>query len=327
MALKGHRMFMTGGAGFIGSSLISRLADDNIITVYDTFQRDAISKTKYSRHPNVKLVKGDILDAEHVKKEMAGHDTVVHLAAIAGVDTVIKSPTNTMRVNLVGTQNVADAALENKVNHRFMDFSTSEVFGTYAYRSSEDDSTNMGTVGEARWTYAVSKLAAEHMVHSYHREFGLPTVSVRPFNIYGPGQVGEGAIHHFVTRALRNEDLQVRSSGDQIRSWCYIDDIIDGLLLCLEKDEAVGEVFNIGNPRGTVTIHGLALAVVRVCHSSSRVVFVPWDEVDVALRIPSIKKAVSLLGFEPKVDLEEGIKRTADWYWEIMQREKSNNKP
>ena len=177
----------------------------------------------------------------------------------------------------------------------------------------------MGAVGEARWTYAVSKLAGEHLCHAYHRERGLPTVTVRPFNVYGPGQVGEGAIHVFITRALRGLPLEVHGDGDQIRSWCYIDDIVEALTLCLERPEAVGQCFNVGNPKGTVTVYGLALAIVRVCGSRSPIVFVPRTYVDVELRIPNIDKARRVLGYEPGVHLEEGLRRTAAWYRERME--------
>ncbi|MBM4320277.1 MAG: NAD-dependent epimerase/dehydratase family protein, partial [Deltaproteobacteria bacterium] len=197
---------------------------------------------------------------------------------------------------------------------RFVDFSTSEVFGRYAYKVAEGDATSLGAVGEARWTYAVSKLATEHLALSYCKQHGLPALSIRPFNIYGPRQVGEGAIHHFIVRALRNEDLKIHNDGSQIRAWCYIDDIIDGLLLCLERDEAVGQAFNIGNPRSTLTIYDLARQVLRLSSSASRLQFVPMEQTDVELRIPDIDKARTLLGFEPKVDLEEGLLRTILWY-------------
>jgi dTDP-glucose 4,6-dehydratase len=179
---------------------------------------------------------------------------------------------------------------------------------------SESDTVTTGAVGEARWTYAVSKLAGEHLTYAYYKEFGLPAVIVRPFNVYGPGQVGEGAIHVFVKRALRGEDLQVHGDGDQIRSWTYIDDMVDGILLVLECPEAVGPSFNIGNPRGTVTINGLADLVLAVTGSRSKIVHVPRNAADVELRVPSIDKARELLGFHPQVDLREGIERTVKWY-------------
>jgi nucleoside-diphosphate-sugar epimerase len=137
---------------------------------------------------------------------------------------------------------------------------------------------------------------------------------VRPFNIYGPGQVGEGAIHRFIVQALRGEDLTIHNDGSQIRAWCYIDDMVEGLLACLERSEAVGQSFNIGNPRSVVTIYNLARQIVRLCESASRIVFVPWESADVELRIPNIDKARRLLGYEPEVDLEEGLLRTIEWY-------------
>ena len=256
--IKRKKIFMTGGAGFIGSSLAKKLIQSNKITIYDTFTRDAIKNTSLAKHPNIKLIKGDVLNSESLKRAAKGNDIIIHLAAVAGIDTVIKSPTRTMEVNMLGTHNALKAAKAAGKIERFIDFSTSEVYGSYAYKLEERDDTKMGAVGEARWTYAVSKLAGEHLAHSYYKEFGLPAVSVRPFNIYGPGQIGEGAIHAFVTRAISNENINVVGNGGQIRSWCYIDDIIDALLLVITKKEAVGEVFNIGNPRGTVNILNLA---------------------------------------------------------------------
>jgi nucleoside-diphosphate-sugar epimerase len=188
------------------------------------------------------------------------------------------------------------------------------VFGSYAFRVREADVTSLGAVGEARWTYAVSKLATEHLAHNYWKQFNLPTVSIRPFNIYGPGQVGEGAVHAFVVRALQGEKLLIHNEGDQIRSWCYIDDIIEAILLAMERDEAVGESFNIGNPRSTVTIYQLAQLIVRLTESKSPIEFVEWDFADVELRIPDVKKAEKLLGFRAQVELEQGLLSTIEWY-------------
>jgi len=236
------------------------------------------------------------------------------MASIAGVDTVMKSPVTTMRVALKGTMNVVEAAFEEGCVERFVDFSTSEVFGQYAYKVREGDVSKLGAVGEARWTYAVSKLATEHLALSYHRQFGFPAVSVRPFNIYGPRQVGEGAIHHFIVKALRGEQIKVHNDGAQIRSWCYIDDIVEGICRVLTVPEAVGEAFNIGNPRATVTIYNLAKEIVRLAESKSEIVFEPWPFADVELRIPDVSKAKELLGFEAKVDLDEGLRKTIAWY-------------
>ena len=318
MKIKNKRIFITGGAGFIGTALIERLVEHNEIIVYDTLQRNALKETNLLNHHNLNLVQGNVLDLKKLKEAIKDSDIVIHLAGIAGVDTVIKSPTTTMKVNTIGTYNVLEATmtLEDDVE-RFIYFSTSEVFGSYAYKLSEKENTSIGEVGEARWVYATSKLAGEHFVYSYHSEYGLPVVIIRPFNIYGPRQVGEGAIHVFITKALRNEDIQIHGEGDQIRSWCYIDDIVNGTLLCLERKRAIGNIFNIGNPRGTVTILSLARLIVRMCESKSKIVFVPRPYIDVELRIPNIDKAKRILGYIPKIDLEEGIKRTINWYKKI----------
>lgn len=312
--LYGKRILLTGGAGFIGTALARRLIDNNQVVIYDSGHRNSLQDSGLLGHPNLQVIWGDVLDSNAVRQAVRGCQIVVHLAAIAGVDTVLKMPVTTMQVNIIGTYNVLEAARQETGLERFVDFSTSEVFGSYAYKVQEGDVTSLGAVGEARWTYAVSKLATEHLAHNYHKQYGMPTVSVRPFNIYGPGQVGEGAIHRFIVRALRGEDLEIHNDGSQIRAWCYIDDMVEGVLLCLEKPEAVGQVFNIGNPRSVVTIYYLAQQIVRLSGSSSRLVFVHWPYTDVELRIPNIDKARRLLGYEPQVDLEEGLMQTIEWY-------------
>jgi dTDP-glucose 4,6-dehydratase len=316
--INGRKFFVTGGAGFIATNLIRRIVEDNHVTVYDSLSRNSLKDSGLWGHPNIKVVQGDILDYSNVKDSIP-HDVhyVIHMAAIAGIDTVIKDPVRTMEVNMIGTYHVLKAIRELNLSGqigRFMSFSTSEVFGINAFRVDEKSSTNLQPVGEARWTYSVSKLAGEHLVYSHHKTLNLNTVIIRPFNIYGPGQVGEGAIHHFILRAIKNKPLYIHGEGDQIRSWCYIDDMVNGILLCLEKDSAVGEAFNIGNPRGTITVSGLAEKVIRLAQSESEMQHVPKGYVDVELRIPNIDKARDLLGFEPIIDLNEGITRTLQWY-------------
>jgi nucleoside-diphosphate-sugar epimerase len=317
--IENQRILLTGGAGFIGSRLAERLIDANKIVILDNGHRDSISTTRLLKHENLTMIRGDVMDLDTVRRAAEGADYVVHLAAIAGVDTVLRMPVTTMQVNILGTYNVLEAAREQGQIKRFIDFSTSEVFGVYAYKVREGDITALGAVGEARWTYAVSKLATEHMAHNYQRQFGLPTVSIRPFNIYGPGQVGEGAIHRFIVQSLKGEDITIHNDGSQIRAWCYVDDMVNGVLRALERPEAVGQAFNIGNPRSVVTIHNLALQVARLSSSRSRIVHIEWKEQDVELRIPDIAKARALLGFEPQVDLEEGLLRTIEWYRRGLQ--------
>ncbi|HET7025266.1 MAG TPA: NAD-dependent epimerase/dehydratase family protein [Gemmatimonadales bacterium] len=314
MTIRGKRILLTGGAGFIGSRLAARLVDDNEVVVFDNGHRDSLADSVARHHRNLTFVQGDVLDPDALTAAARGCLAVVHLAAIAGVDTVIKMPVETMKVNILGTYHALEAARGLPGLERFVDFSTSEVFGAFAFKVREGDATSLGAVGEARWTYAVSKLATEHLAFSYHRAYGVPAVAVRPFNIYGPGQVGEGAIHRFIVQALRNEDITIHNDGSQIRAWCFVDDMVDGILAALERPEAVGHTFNIGNPRSVLTIFQLAQEIVRISGSSSRLVFKSWGNTEVELRIPNIDKARELLGYEPQVDLADGLMRTIEWY-------------
>jgi UDP-glucose 4-epimerase len=312
--IDGKTIFITGGAGFIGSTLAERLAGENRIVLFDNLARNSLQDKAIKDHPNVSLIQGDVLDLDSVARAMRGADIVVHCAAIAGIRTVRQRPVSTMRVNMVGSANVLQAASMLPHCDRVVCFSTSEVFGSQAFRSAETDQAVTGKVGEARWTYAVSKLAEEHLAVAYHKEQALPTTVLRPFNVYGPGQVGEGALRTFIMRAIRNEPIEIHGDGTQIRAWCYIDDMVDGVMLATAHPMAVGESFNIGNQRAVTTIYGLANTVIRVLESSSSITFGRKDYVDVELRVPSVAKAKQLLGFEAKVDLEEGIARTAEFY-------------
>jgi len=256
-----------------------------------------------------------VLDLARLTELMAGCTHVVHAAGIAGVDTVVANPVLTMRVNVIGTYNALEAAVATSDSiERLVEFSTSEVFGQHAFNVQEAHVTTIGSVGEARWTYAVSKLAGEHMSHAYHFELGLPTVSVRPFNIFGPGQIGGGAIRAFIEAALAGRDLEIHGDGSQIRAWCYVDDMVEAILLSLEHPAAVGESFNIGNARSAVTIYDLATRVKRLTACPGEIRFVPLDYTDVELRIPNVQKARALLGFEARVELDEGLERTIAWY-------------
>jgi UDP-glucose 4-epimerase len=248
---------------------------------------------------------------------MKGSEVVIHAAAIAGIDTVVKDPVRTMRVNMIGTANALEAARINGIKERMIEFSTSEVFGSMAFRSAEGDQTVSGSAGEARWTYAVSKLAGEHLAHAYFAQYGLPVVTVRPFNVYGPGQTGEGAIQIFIKKALLNEDIFINGDGAQIRAWCYVDDFVDCIIRCLENPAAVGESFNIGNARAVMTTLGLAQTVCRVLNSKSKIYHRPALSADIAIRIPSVEKTEHVLGFKAKVDLEEGILRTAQSFSDL----------
>lgn len=315
----GNRIFITGGAGFIASHLVERLLDQHDITIYDNLHRNALQFTSFANHPRLKFIQGDVLDLSALTLAMAGATVCVHAAAIAGIYSVGKSASLTMKVNFLGAYNALEAAVRNGVR-RFVDFSTSEVYGPFVYRGKESDMTTLGKVGEKRWIYAVSKLASEHYSHAFGEENGIDVNSVRPFNVYGPRQIGEGAIQQMVNRALRGEEITVFNDGTQIRSWCYVTDFVDALSTVVLKEDIRGQVFNIGNPQATVTVLGLAETVIRMTRSKSRIVFKPHPGPEVEMRVPDIDRAKALLAFQPKVGLEDGLERSIAWYREHLDK-------
>jgi UDP-glucose 4-epimerase len=312
--LEDECVFITGGAGFIGATLAGLLLPRNEVVVFDDLSRNSLKDKPYASHENLRLIEGSVLEPATLEAAIQGATYVVHCAGIAGIDTVIQRPVHTMKVNMIGSANVLDATAGLRGVKRIVCFSTSEVFGQLAFRAQETAPAVLGAVGEGRWTYAVSKLAEEHLAYAYFRQEGLATVTVRPFNVYGPGQVGEGALRSFILRAMAGEDLVIHGDGTQIRAWCYIDDMLRGLLRTMVAPAAVGESFNIGNHRTITTIYGLANTVIRVLDSSSTIRFVPRHSADIELRIPHVDKAREVLGFEARVDLEEGIQRTAEYF-------------
>ena len=311
-----RNILLIGGAGFIGSSIAERLADNNSITLFDIGLRNALPYTQLMKNKNVTLVKGDVLDQNKLKNIIPGHDIIIHLAAIAGVKSVITNPARTFTTNLMGTYNVLECIKNMKIL-RFIDFSTSEVYGPDAENVTEESNTVQGHMGQPRWNYAVSKLASEYLTFSYFKEYGLPTVTVRPFNIYGPKQIGEGGMRSFIINALNQKDLEIYGDGTNVRAWCYIDDIVEAVISIIEKKQSVGNSFNIGNPNASIKNLELAKKIIQLTGSSSKMVFREVDYPDVRKRVPDIGKAKKLLGFWPKVNLEEGIKKTAEWYREV----------
>jgi nucleoside-diphosphate-sugar epimerase len=318
-ALKGKRIFITGGAGFIASHLCERLARHNQIVVYDNMSRNALRYTALADHKNMEFIQGDVLDADALKSAMKGSQIVIHCAAIAGIYTVVRSPSLTLKVNFLGTYHMLEAAVANKVE-KVVDFSTSEVYGPYAYKGTEDDLTSQGPVGESRWAYATGKLAAEHLVYSYHKEHGLAVVILRPFNVYGPRQMGEGAVRGMILRALRDEPIVLYNDGTQIRAWCYVEDFVNGTLAALNEASVVGKTLNLGNPQGSITNLELANMIIRLTPSRSRIAYENHPGPEVQVRVPSIARAQELFGYKPKVGLEEGITRTIAWFREVISK-------
>ncbi|MBI4349602.1 MAG: NAD-dependent epimerase/dehydratase family protein [Elusimicrobia bacterium] len=314
--LRGRTILITGGAGFIGSHLIERLAAENELTVYDSFHHDALALVGRER-PSIREIRGDVLDRDQLAAAIRGHELVVHLAAIVGARTVGAHARQTLIVNLLGAYNCLEASVQAGCERVVM-FSSSEVNGNDAAYVDEARPTSIGSATESRWAYAAAKLATEHLALAYHRDGLMRTVVIRPFNIYGSRQVAEGAVHDMVIAALSGQPVTVYGDGTQIRSWCHIDDFADAVTACLVRPAAVGEIFNIGNPAETVTSIDLARLVLRVTGSTAGYRFAPLPVPEVYLRVPSVEKARRLLGFAPHIALEDGIRRTVEWQRSAM---------
>jgi UDP-glucose 4-epimerase len=313
MMIQNKRVLITGGAGFIGGRLASSISAENEIIIFDDFHR-GVSKTQNASDPgNIRSIRGSVLDIEALEGALKGVNVVIHCAAVVGINTVGNFPVRTLDVNVRGSANVLELSARSSSIEQVVCFSTSEIYGEYAVNVSESDPASIGSPNHKRWVYALSKLSEEFYSRAYFVERELPTTILRPFNVFGPGQIGDGAIKTFVEKALKNEPIEIIGDGLQIRSWCYVDDFVAATNLALGKTEAIGETFNVGNPKNTVTIEVLARTIIRLLGSKSKIVFRDAAESDVYVRIPKISKAREILGFAPTVDLEEGIIRTAQF--------------
>ena len=307
------RVLITGGAGFIGSHLCERLLPAGEVVVYDNFTRNALQYSKAEQMPGLRVIRGNVQDASALSDAAKDCDIVIHCAAIAGIYSVGRSPYETIRTNLFGTMNALEAAQKAGAKH-FVDFSTSEVYGPFVYRGKETGLTSAGPASEKRWSYAVSKLAGEHIAHAFSLETGLPVTTVRPFNVYGPRQVGEGAIRQMTLRAVKNEPITLHGDGTQIRAWCFVEDFVDCILSILGSPASFGKTFNIGNPQGTITNLQLAEMILRLAESQSSLIFAPHPGPDVEVRVPNIDQAICTLGYRPRVSLESGLTSAINWY-------------
>ena len=303
-------VLITGGGGFLGLALARVLARSHRVILLDALVHGERQRREV-QSSGLTLVEADLRNRDALEQAMEGVDWIVHLASLAGVEQVRARPVETMETILSGTSVLLNACRGRRIE-RLVFVSTSEVYGSRAPDAKEDAISANFDPSEARWSYGAAKLAAEHLVMAHAKQHGLPACIVRPFNVYGPGQFGQGAVHAMLRQALRGEPVLVHNRGDQVRAWLYVEDFVAGLNRILESEQAIGGVFNLGNPAATLTVLDLAHKVaalvggVDVKHCD-----LPGAEVDV--RVPNIERARRLLGFEPRVGLDEGLQRTLDW--------------
>ena len=316
--IQGKRVLITGGAGFIGSHMADRLARGNEVTLLDINLGNALPYSPLAADESVRRIEGDVRDADLIREEVGRADIVLHFASLIGVREVIENARATIDTIVIGTSNVLDAARRNGGIERLMYISTSEVYGNIV-DAVEGAPASVGTGNDPRLCYASAKLMGEHLVWAAHRDHELPTVIIRPFNIFGPRRKVSHGVGLFIVKALAGRDITVHGDGSQLRSWCYIEDFCDGLMACLEKDAAIGQDYNLGNPVTATTIYDLASRIIRLTGSSSRIATTPHTYTDIGVRAPNSLKAGKQLDYRPKYDLDAGLVPSIAWYREHLE--------
>ncbi|MBI4653691.1 MAG: GDP-mannose 4,6-dehydratase [Nitrospirae bacterium] len=312
MKIKGKRILVTGGAGFIGSHLVDALSKENHIVVLDNFtsgKRENL--TQHFNNPGIEIIESDIRDKDLLKKITKNIDVVYNLA-VQCLRVSIKDPEINHEVNATGTLNLCMASLENNVK-LFVYISSSEVYGTAKkVPMSENHPLEPITV------YGASKLAGELYVLSYHRIYGLDSMVVRPFNTYGPREHFEGAygevIPKFVLRVLNNMPPIIFGDGTQTRDFTYVSDAVRGIIMASECDEMIGQVVNIARGR-EVSINTLAEIIIEgLGKKSPKPLYEKKRPGDVMRHYADITRAERLFDFNPEVDIKEGIGFYIDWF-------------
>lgn len=314
------KYLVTGGAGFIGSHLVEKLLiTGNQVTIVDNLSTST-TKNLASIEKRVIFVKSNILDKSIIDKLVSECDYVVHLAAALGVLNIVNKPLESLKTNLQGTEIILEAAAKYK--KPVLIASTSEIYGkNEKVPLSEDDDRVIGHPLKSRWSYSEAKAVDESLAYFYYLENKLPIRIVRLFNTVGPRQVGHYGmvVPRFISAAIRNEPLQVYGSGDQIRCFCHVDDAVKALLLMMDSEKAIGQVFNVGNNQ-QISIMNLAKKVIEITRSKSEIIKLPYSEAysdgfeDMQRRVPDISKIKSVLGWSPQIELDQIIKDIAAFH-------------
>jgi len=307
------KYLITGGAGFIGSHLSEALVKrgDSVVVV------DDLSTGKNEILDSVEFAKGSIFDEELMDALVSKVDYVLHLAAAVGVFNIVNKPLESLMTNIKGTEIMLE--LCDKYKKPILITSTSEVYGkNNSVPLNEESDRVLGSPLKSRWSYSEAKAIDESMAYFYHQEKGLEVRLVRLFNTVGPRQVGHYGmvVPRFVSAAVKGEVLNVYGSGEQIRCFCHVSDAVRALLLVMDSDKAIGEVFNVGNNE-QITIMDLAKKVIAVTGSSSAIEMMDYEKAypagfeDMERRVPDISKIKRVLGWEPQIGLEQIIKDIA----------------
>ena len=309
------KVLITGGAGFIGShltdALIARGDDVLVLDDLSTGRRENLSRSLESGR--VEVVVGSVLDEQLVMDCLSAADVCMHLASAVGVKLIVDRPVDTLLRNIRGNDTVISAAAA--VNRRLLFTSTSEVYGKNNGSALDEDSDRiLGSPFKSRWSYSTAKAFGEALAHGYHQELGSENIVVRLFNTVGPRQTGRYGmvVPSFVKQALAGEDVTVYGDGRQSRCFAHVADTVRALLLLLESDTAVGQVFNIGSG-SEISILELARRVVERTESSSQIRLVPYDEAyeegfeELGRRVPDTRALRELTGWEPKLTIDDAI--------------------
>ena len=308
------KYLITGGAGFIGSNLVEKLiARGDQVVVLDNLST-GLAKNLSSINEKITFQEGNILDKAVIGKLVSESDFVVHLAAALGVFNIVNKPLESLRTNLQGSELVLEAC--DKYGKPVLVASTSEIYGKNdKVPLNEEDDRIIGHPLKSRWSYSEAKAVDESLAYFYYLENKLPTRIVRFFNTVGPRQVGHYGmvLPRFVSAALKNEPLSVYGSGDQIRCFCHVDDAVRALLLVMDSDKAIGEVFNVGNNQ-QISIMELAKVVIEITGSKSSIEKIAYEKAypegfeDMQRRVPDISKIKQILGWTPEINLDQIIK-------------------
>jgi nucleoside-diphosphate-sugar epimerase len=304
------RIMVTGGAGFIGSHLCERLVAEGheVVCLDNLCTGDLRNIGRLEDDTNFRFVLADA--AEPINMEV---DAVAHLASPASPVDYSRLAIETMLVNSMGTYQALELARKNEA--RFLLASTSEVYGDPQESPQEEEyQGNVNPIGP-RACYDESKRFAEALTSSYRRIYGLQTVILRIFNTFGPRMRREDGrvVPNFILQAIAGQPLTVYGDGSQTRSFCYVDDLVEGIYRALFADAAVGEVINLGND-AEMSILALAEKIKEITGSTSDLSYQPLPEDDPRRRRPKLDKARAILGWEPDVSLEEGLRRVVEWF-------------